>query len=31
MTQEAATAAVLGINLDELTGAVLKHWGCMSA
>lgn len=27
MTQEAAASAVLGINLDELTAAVLKHWG----
>ncbi|HET8694662.1 MAG TPA: HDOD domain-containing protein [Aquabacterium sp.] len=27
MTQEAATAAVLGINLDDLTAAVMKHWG----
>ncbi len=27
MTQEAATGAVLGINLDDLTSAVLKHWG----
>lgn len=27
MTREAATAAVLGINLDELTHAVMKHWG----
>ncbi|MGE5453368.1 MAG: serine/threonine protein kinase [Acidobacteriota bacterium] len=27
MTQEAATAAVLGIHLDDLTAAVMKHWG----
>ena len=27
MTREAATAAVLGINLDELTHAVMRHWG----
>ncbi len=27
MTQEAAAGAVLGINIDELTVAVLKHWG----
>jgi HD-like signal output (HDOD) protein len=27
MTIEAATGAVLGVNLDDLTAAVLKHWG----
>lgn len=27
MTQEAATAAVLGVHLDDLTAAVMKHWG----
>jgi HD-like signal output (HDOD) protein len=27
MTMEAATGAVLGINPDDLTAAVLKHWG----
>jgi HD-like signal output (HDOD) protein len=27
MSQEAAASAVLGINLDDLTAAVLKHWG----
>ncbi len=27
MSLEGAAAAVLGINLDELTQAVLKHWG----
>jgi serine/threonine protein kinase len=27
MTLEAAAGAVLGINLDDLTGAVLRHWG----
>jgi hypothetical protein len=27
MSAEGAAAAVLGINLDELTQAVLKHWG----
>jgi len=27
MSQEAAASAVLGVNLDDLTAAVLKHWG----
>jgi non-specific serine/threonine protein kinase len=27
MTQDAAVSAVLGINLDDLSAAVLKHWG----
>ncbi|WP_298013657.1 HDOD domain-containing protein [uncultured Aquabacterium sp.] len=27
MTQDAATSAVLGINLDDLTGEVMRHWG----
>ncbi|HEX5371875.1 MAG TPA: HDOD domain-containing protein [Aquabacterium sp.] len=27
MTQEAATGAVLGIHPDDLTAAVLRHWG----
>lgn len=27
MTLEAATSAVLGINEDDLTAAVLRHWG----
>lgn len=27
MSRDAATAAVLGVNLDELTHAVMKHWG----
>ncbi|MFT3856944.1 MAG: HDOD domain-containing protein [Aquabacterium sp.] len=27
MTREAAVSAVLGVNLDDLTVAVLKHWG----
>lgn len=27
MNLEAATGAVLGINLDDLSAAVLKHWG----
>jgi HD-like signal output (HDOD) protein len=27
MTMEAATGAVLGVNLDDLSIAVLKHWG----
>ena len=27
MSQDAATAAVLGINLDDLTHAVMRHWG----
>lgn len=27
MTLEAACGAVLGVNLDDLTAAVLRHWG----
>lgn len=27
MSQEAAVSAVLGVNLDDLTVAVLRHWG----
>jgi HD-like signal output (HDOD) protein len=27
MTQDAAVSAVLGVNVDDLTVAVLKHWG----
>lgn len=27
MSQEAAVSAVLGVNVDDLTVAVLKHWG----
>ena len=27
MSMEAAASAVLGINLDDLSGEVLKHWG----
>ena len=27
MTVEAATGAVLGVNPDDLTGAVLRYWG----
>lgn len=27
MSQEGAAAAVLGINIDDLTQAVLRHWG----
>ena len=27
MTLEAAIAAVLGVNLDDLTAAVMRHWG----
>lgn len=27
MSQEAATGAVLGINIDDLSAAVMRHWG----